>query len=285
MNIKDDCVHCIVGQIDKALNLLNPSEEKTAFIKQEVLKKSKSFSFNHTPPYVARDVYEFLASELNMDDPLESIKQKSIEEAKKFIPFVKKQIQSSDDKLLAAIKTSVAGNVIDFGAKEQFDLKAEIQKIYETDFAIDDYEKFKQRLLSVDELLILGDNCGENVLDKVLIQSLNELYPNLTIYYATRGKPIINDTTMREAKELEIDKICNLIDSGVDTPGLEISRASKEFKEIFDRQKLILAKGMGNFECLESSNDERIFFLFKVKCNVVANSIKQNIGEIVMKNG
>lgn len=285
MNIKDDCVHCIVGQIDKALNLLNPSEEKTAFIKQEVLKRSKSFSFNHTPPYVARDVYEFLASELNMDDPLESIKQKSIEEAKKFIPFVKKQIQSSDDKLLAAIKTSVAGNVIDFGAKEQFDLKAEIQKIYETDFAIDDYEKFKQRLLSVDELLILGDNCGENVLDKVLIQSLNELYPNLTIYYATRGKPIINDTTMREAKELEIDKICNLIDSGVDTPGLEISRASKEFKEIFDRQKLILAKGMGNFECLESSNDERIFFLFKVKCNVVANSIKQNIGEIVMKNG
>lgn len=285
MNITNDCVECIKGQINKALVTLDIEEKKAASINAEVLKRSCSFSQDHTPPFVARDVYEYLASEIGREDPLESIKQESIQSALSFVPFIEKKIRASDDKLFTAIKASVAGNVIDFGAKEQFSLEEEITKVFDTNFAINDYQSLKNKIEEFDDILILADNAGENVFDKILIKIIKRLYPNKHITYATRGKPIINDITTKEALQVGIDTFATVISSGVDTPGLEVERASSEFLDIYKKAPLIIAKGMGNYECLESYNDKRIFFLFKVKCNVVASHLNQEIGEIILKRG
>ncbi len=285
MNITNDCVECIIGQIDKALVLLNVDENKSNTIKKAILEKSKSFCFNKTPPYVAKDVYEYLAMQINSNDPLEELKQQSIQNAIEFLPFVHKKIENSQDKLFTAIKASVAGNVIDFGAKEQFSLEDEINKVFETNFAVDDYKTLKENIEEKKSILILADNAGENVFDKILIKTIKQLYPDKDLTYATRGKPIINDITTKEALQIGIDKYAKVISSGVDTPGCELSRASKEFLEIFNNSELIISKGMGNYECLESKNNNKIFFIFKVKCNVVADSINKNIGDIILKRG
>ncbi len=285
MNITHDCVECIIGQITKATHLLECEKTLSQEIQNEVLKRSKEFSFEHTPPWVARDVYEYLAKKTNLQDPLENIKQTSIETALTFVPFVHEKISKEEDKLFTAIKASVAGNVIDFGAKEQFDLKDEIQNVFNTNFAINDYDLLKKSLEKIDKLMVLADNSGENVFDKILLETIAELYPHINLFYATRGKPIINDITIKEAYQIGIDKVASIIDSGVDTPGLEISRANQQFNELYKTMPLIIAKGMGNFECLEAAKDSRIFFLFKVKCNVVSNVIQQDIGSIILKNG
>ncbi|MCK9337813.1 MAG: ARMT1-like domain-containing protein [Arcobacteraceae bacterium] len=282
MNIQNDCVACIVGQIDKALDLLDVPQALADEIKQEVKEYSKSFSFSYTPPFIAKDVYAYLASRLNLSDPLETIKQQSIEKATELLPYIYKMIDKSDDKLFASIKASVAGNVIDFGAKEQFCLTNEVLSIFEKDFAINHYDILSQQILKADTILVLGDNSGENVFDKVLLQTIKNLYPSKELFYATRGKPIINDITTKEAYQVGIDAYATIVDSGVDTPGLDLSRASDEFKKLFFEIPLIIAKGMGNYECLEQLCDERIFFLFKVKCNVVASSIDKEIGDIVL---
>mgnify|MGYP000665638179 CR=1 FL=1 len=285
MNITRDCVECIIGQISKATTQLSCNEELSIQIIDEVKTRSKDFSYNHTPPWVARDVYEHLALKTNMTDPLEDIKQDSIKAALKFVPFIKDKLHNSKDKLFIAIKASVAGNVIDFGAKEQFDLKNEIENVFDTDFAINDYNILKKRLNNINKLMILADNSGENVFDKILLETINEIYPNIKLYYTTRGKPIINDITTKEAYQIGIDSVATIIDSGVDTPGLELSRSNVDFVDLYNSMPLIISKGMGNFECLESSNDNRIFFLFKVKCNVVSDSIKKDIGSIILKRG
>lgn len=285
MNITNDCVHCIIGQIDKAIDHLKLDEQQAKEIQKEVLKKSNSFSFEHTPPYVAREVYEYLAEQTSCSDPLEKIKQASIENALTFVPFIEKKIRQSEDKLFTAIKAAVAGNVIDFGAKEQFSLEQEINKVFHTDFAINDYKKLAQKIEEKNNILILSDNAGENVFDKILIKIITRMYPEKKITYATRGKPIINDITTKEALQIGIDKFANVISTGVDTPGLEIARASTTFRNIFEKADLIISKGMGNFECLESQKDARIFFLFKVKCNVVAHAIQKEVGDIILKQG
>lgn len=285
MNITNDCVTCIVGQIDKAIAVLDLDEALAKEIKEEVLLRSKDFSFKQTPPLVAKDVYEYLAQRIGNCDPLEKIKQASIQYASQFVPFIEKKIRQNDDKLFTAIKAAVAGNVIDFGAKEQFCLEEEINKVFDTNFAINDYATLHKSIEKHDNILILADNAGENVFDKILIKIIKRLYPEKSITYATRGKPIINDITTKEALQIGIDKFANVISTGVDTPGLELQRASESFKKVFDNAPLIIAKGMGNYECLESLGDKRIFFLFKVKCNVVAQSISQEIGEIILKRG
>ncbi len=116
-----------------------------------------------------------------------------------------------------------------------------------------------------------------------MIRTIKQIYQNKTITYATRGKPIINDITTREALQVGIQKYATVISSGVDTPGCELSRASKEFVNIFNKTEVIISKGMGNFECLEATKDSRIFFIFKIKCNVVANYINKKLGDIILK--
>ncbi len=145
MNITNECVSCIVGQIDKATKLLNLNEELSKEIMEEVNKRSLNFNFNETPPFVAKDVYEYLALKTNMKDPLEDLKQESIKKAISYIPLIEKKIVESKDKLFTAIKAAVAGNVIDFATTKEFCLDKEINSIFDTNFSIDDYEVFKKR--------------------------------------------------------------------------------------------------------------------------------------------
>lgn len=285
MNITNTCVTCIIGQIEKATKLLNLDETLATEIMKEVKEKALNFDFSKTPPLVAKEVYELLAYKTNLNDPLEELKQASIKNALNYQEIVNNEIKTSQDKLFTAIKGAVAGNVIDFAVTREFSLEEEINSIFHTDFSINDYKSFKEKLENSNSLLILSDNAGENVFDKILIKTIKELYPKIQITYATRGKAIINDITIKEALQIGIDKYCKVISSGVDTPGLEKSQASKEFMQLFNKAPLILSKGMGNFECLESYKDNRIFFLYKVKCEVVANKIGQEVGEIVLKRG
>jgi len=285
MNITNECVKCIVGQIDKATKLLNLEKELSLEIMNEVEKRALSFSFKETPPLVAKDVYEYLALKTGLEDPLEKLKQESIKKATSYLPLIEEKIQNNEDKLFTAIKAAVAGNVIDFATTKEFCLDEEINSIFHTDFAINDYKLFKQKLETSNELIILSDNAGENVFDKILVKTIANLYPKIKIYYATRGKAIINDITTKEAFQIGIDKYCEVISSGVDTPGLEKKQADKNFLKLFHNSPLVLSKGMGNFECLESYKDDRVFFLFKVKCEVVANQVSRNLGEIILKRG
>lgn len=285
MNITNECVRCIVGQIDKATKLLNLEEKLSAEIMKEVEKRASNFSFKDTPPFVAKDVYQYLAYKTGIKDPLETLKQESIKKATSYVPLIEKKLKNSEDKLFTAIKAAVAGNVIDFATTKEFCLDEEIDNIFHTNFAINDYKIFKEELEKTKELVILSDNAGENVFDKILVKTIKELYPKVKIYYATRGEAIINDITIKEALQIGIDKYCEVISSGVDTPGLEKKQADKKFLELFHTVPLVLSKGMGNFECLEAYKDSRVFFLFKVKCDVVANQISRNLGEIVLKKG
>lgn len=285
MNITNECVECIVGQIDKATKLLKLETKLSKEIMKEVETRAMKFSFDETPPLVAKDVYEYLALKTGLQDPLKNLKQESIKKAQTYVPLIEKKIEENDDKLFTAIKAAVAGNVIDFATTKEFSLDEEINSIFDTNFSINDYKIFKDELKKTDALIILSDNAGENVFDKILIKTIKILYPKLKIYYATRGKAIINDITTLEAKQIGIDNYCEVVSTGVDTPGLEKKRASSEFMKLFEKTPLVLSKGMGNFESLESYKDKKIFFLFKVKCGVVANKIKRNLGEIILKRG
>ena len=283
MKLSNECIDCIKGQITKACVSMGLNKELTKEIEDEITNQSENFDNSKTPPFVVKEVYEYLAKKSGVCDPLEHVKQNSIKEALTYVPFIENKINSSKDKIFTAIKAAVAGNVIDFASKEQFDLKEEISKIFEKNFAINDFDKFLSILENHQELLILADNAGENVFDKILIKTIKNIYPDLKITYATRGKAIINDITIKEALQIGIDKYATVVSSGVPTPGLELSLVSNEFNAIFQSAPLILSKGMGNYESLEDTLDKRVFFLFKVKCNVVAKHVNESLGEIIFK--
>ena len=283
MKIEQTCVECIINQSLKVANAIGADKNLENSLLSNVKELSKDFSFKLSPPEVASDVYEKMSLIANKTDLYEKQKDDATKHALSFVPFLKDKLKNSQDKLLSATKIAVAGNVIDLAAQVEFDLTKEIENIFHTDFALNDFSILKDELSKAKEIVVLGDNVGEHIFDYIFIETLKELYPKLTISYFVRGNPIINDVTIKEAKEANFDKLCNLIDSKVNTPGFVYSRASKEAQKLFDNADLVISKGMGNYECLSPSHRENICFLLKVKCDVVASSLSQNVGDIICK--
>jgi len=283
MLIDEVCVGCIINQSVKVADALNASDELASKLTSTVQELSKDFSYQQNPPEIASYVYEKMAEIANKKDLYDEVKALSTKKALSFVPLLKEKLSTSDNKLLTATKIAVAGNVIDLAAAVEFDLDEELKKIFHTDFACDDFTEFNQALCDAKNVVILGDNVGEHIFDYMFVEVLKELYPDVNYTYMVRGNPIINDVTMKEARECGFDKLCNLVDSGVNTPGFAYSRANEKAKKLFDNADLVISKGMGNYECLSPSHRKNICFLLKVKCGVVANSLGQEIGDIVCK--
>jgi uncharacterized protein with ATP-grasp and redox domains len=179
---------------------------------------------------------------------------------------------------LSTKKNQVAGNIIDFGTphgQKDNSLLDVIEHAVESDICMDAFEAFEQRAREAELILYLGDNCGEAVLDRLLIEQL----PSDKVVYAVRGRPILNDITPTEVPQVGMDRVCRVVDNGSDVPGTILEQCSPEFRELFDRADMIISKGQGNFETLQESGRE-IFFLMKVKCSVVAEETGLPLGSI-----
>jgi len=283
MLIDKACVSCIINQSVKVADAINATSSLKENLTLTVENMSRDFSFENNPPEIAADVYEKMALIANKTDLYDEVKELSTKKARSFVPLLKEKLLSSDNKLLTATKIAVAGNVIDLAAEVEFDLEEELSKIFETDFSHNDFEDLESNVKNAKNVVVLGDNVGEHIFDYMFIETLKELYPNADYHYFVRGNPIINDVTMKEAKEAGFDSLCNLIDSGVNTPGFAYSRATTEAQELFDNADLVISKGMGNYECLSPSHRKEICFLLKVKCGVVADSLEREIGDIICK--
>ena len=283
MTIDEACVGCIINQSVKVANAIHASASMADELKSTVTKMSESFSYDDTPPEIASYVYEKMAQIANKADLYDEVKELSTKKALSFVPLLKKELTNSKNKLLTATKIAIAGNVIDLAAEVEFDLKEELEKIFHTEFGHDDFSVFAQKLSSAKSVLIVGDNVGEHIFDYMLIETLSELYPESKFYYMVRGNPIINDVTLKEATEAGFEKICEVVDSGVNTPGFTYNRANDYSRELFDTVDLVISKGMGNYECMSPPKREGICFLLKIKCGVVAASLQKEIGDIVCK--
>jgi len=283
MNIDEACISCIINQSIKVADAINADKELKRELTSTVELMSKAFSFSNNPPEIAADVYEKMSSIANKTDLYDEVKALSTKKALSFVPLLRERLEMSEEKLLTATKIAVAGNVIDLAAAVDFDLEEELLSIFDTAFAHNDFASMKTTLENARKVVILGDNVGEHIFDYMFIETLKELYPNAEYAYFVRGNPIINDVTLKEAKEAGFESLCELVDSGVNTPGFAYSRANDYAKKLFDEADIIISKGMGNYECLSPSHRDNICFLLKVKCNVVANSLKKEVGDIICK--
>ncbi|MDY0195676.1 MAG: ARMT1-like domain-containing protein [Sulfurovaceae bacterium] len=275
MNIKSDCIVCLMNQALKVTKLLELDDTTSKKILDRTAQILIEHDFSCTPPQIAKVIYQAISDITGDEDPVLRAKERATSEALRVDTSF---VQTIND----AIKMAVIGNVIDFGAQNQFGLSEMIQHHFEKDFAIDDFDVFEQELQKAKEIVIIGDNVGEHVFDKLLIETIKKHY-DLKVYYFVRTKPIINDVTPKEAKIMS--GCADIIDTGIETPGFEIHKANAVSREIFGRADIVIAKGMGNFESLYQVAKRPIYYLFIVKCNVVADAIGQDIKSMIFKRG
>ncbi|WP_456382244.1 damage-control phosphatase ARMT1 family protein [Hydrogenimonas sp.] len=285
MKMTPTCITCIFSQGLRVCETLEVDDETTKRVLEAVGCDIPGWSYDETPPQVAARVYPMIGNILGTDDIYRDSKREAVEHARAFLPYVEAMIERSVDRFHAALKAAVAGNVIDLAATERFDLEEEVARVFDTPFAIDDSGRLREMLAEAKRVLVIGDNAGEHLFDKILMATLRELFPQIRLGYVVRGVPIINDVTRKEAEEAGIDEVAEIVDSGVDTPGLDPSRMSDEMRRRYEEADLIISKGMGNYESLNDVSTRPTFHLLKVKCRVVAASLGREVGDIICYEG
>jgi uncharacterized protein with ATP-grasp and redox domains len=272
-----ECLPCFLRQALEAAKLADADRKTQKKILDEVARALPGFSLDLTPPEIARTVYGIVEKRTSGIDAYKKIKQKSNSMAMELYPRLKKEIGASEVPLLSAVRLAVAGNVIDYGVPHIFDIEEEVEECLDKDFAIFDFDEFRGRVVKARNVLYILDNAGEIVFDRILVEELGG-----SVVCAVREKPIINDVTMDDARQVGLDKVAKVISSGSDIPGTVIEKSSKEFLRIYKNADVIISKGQGNYETL-ADEEMPIFFIFKAKCPVVARHLNCKVGDIILK--
>jgi uncharacterized protein with ATP-grasp and redox domains len=212
-------------------------------------------------------------------DPYAAVKAASTREALRLYPRLRALAVEDGDRLERAVRIAIAGNKIDFAPGTYFDVEQTLESILSQPFGINDMVALREALSEARSVLCLGDNAGETVFDRVLIEALD-----VPVTYAAKDGPILNDATVEDALAAGLDEVAEVVSTGSDAPGTILARCSAPFRRLYEEADLIIAKGQANYETL-SAGGERLFFLLKVKCPVTARDVGAPVDSIVLKQG
>ena len=221
-----ECIPCFFKQALDAARLAKANEKTKKRIMCELAAILPKFSLDASPPEMGMIIYRLVRNATGKKDPYKEIKDKSNKFALKFYPLLKEKIRCAKDPLLTSIELAIAGNIIDYGVKNTLNVDKELKKILqEEDKIIKNenkqlfcYKGFKDTLKMANAILYLGDNAGEIVFDKILIEEIKSINKGADIIYAVKEKPIINDALKQDAYFCVIDKIARVISNGLDAP-------------------------------------------------------------------
>ncbi len=282
----DECKDCLLGSLEKLKTQYALSEEQGIWLKTELDSYVSSIDETTKMPSIAAELHAILRKISGIKDPYKKEKEISNALALKMHDKLYAHCISSEDSWLEALKLSIAGNVMDYisvpdlyGKEEEY-FNASLDKIFQHGIVTPaEVEKLRKAMAKAKNILFIGDNAGEIVMDKIFLRIIN--HPNIT--YAVRGDYILNDATLEDAEKIGIQKYAKLINNGDNAPSTILERTSAEFQQAFQEADLILSKGQGNFEGLMHTKDERIFFLLMAKCAVIATKLNVALKDIVVK--
>lgn len=270
-----DCMACFVRQSLDAARLISPDSDVHEHILRDVLRWAADMDLNIPPPVLGQRIHRRLRQLTGVADPYGAAKEEMNRLALNLLPELKAEVDRAADPLQTALRFALAGNTIDMGMNSRIsesDVRRAIRKAASAPLP-GSLSRFKQDAARAREILYLADNAGEIVFDRLLIEQLGTQRVTL----AVRGGPVLNDATMADAMAAGLHELVRVIDNGSDAPGTILEDCHADFIRYFNDADMIISKGQGNFETL-SGAPHPIYFLFKVKCAVIADHIGQPAG-------
>ena len=268
MKVLPDCYTCAMRQAVSAARLATDDVFLQHQCASEAGRIISRTSMEMTPPEAGEELYAAVRRICDVDDPFREQKQKQNKAVEDLLPWLRETVANADDPLGMAIRLAIAGNAVDPGAQESFDLEQSVMEAVGREDDLDDLIAMEAAIADADNVLLVADNCGEIVFDLILLEALRDAGCS-RIAVAVRSGPIINDVTAVEAREVGIDSLAEIIESGMVMPGTLLSKATPDFIEAFEAADLVISKGQGNWETLEDCERE-VFFLLQAKCPGVA---------------
>lgn len=269
MRLNPYCMCCQINKQEENIRSFEDEEKKIIYMKK-ILRRFADAEPDESAPAISLE-FKHLFSEF-WGQPLEdyteikkdfNLLMLNLEEK------LRRMIRSSGDPLESALLHARIGNYIDFAALSHVD-KEQMLSMIESEnkdpLDKEEYAHFRSDMASAKSLVYLLDNCGEIVIDKLAIEILKELYPQVEITAVVRGLPIVNDATMEDAEMCGLTDIVHVAGNGSGICGTALNDINAETLSLLNNADVIIAKGQGNFETLNGCG-LNIYYLFLCKCD------------------
>lgn len=262
MRIIESCAECLY---DKQKHLTED---------ERYLKEIKDIIDNRgeddTSPYLVYRFNKVYEKYFGRQTPYKEIKKKYNDLVLSMEDSVRNRIEASEDPLVKALLYGRVGNYIDFGAMNHVDEKtflSLLDRVEWDDKDLDVIQSFVDQCKRARNFLLIADNCGEIVLDKLFLEQLHKRFPELMIDVLVRGGEVLNDATEEDAEYVGINELARIISNGLPIAGTVYAMLPDSAKEVVNQADVILAKGQGNYESL-SKQGRHIFYSFLCKCEL-----------------
>ena len=276
--MRHECYFCHIRTIEKLIDKFKPDEKVAQDFILSVHKLIES-NWNLSNPHMATEIHRMAKDHLHNTNLYAEEKLKANALLLKEYPHWQTIVNESHNPFFTAAKLSVIGNIIDYGAQSvKDDISGQINSFFRKDLKVDMTLELHNEINKAKNILYLADNCGEIVFDKLFIETMN--HPNIT--FAVRGKPVINDATLEDARQVGLDKVCRVISNGFDAPSTLLEFCSDEFAHAYNNAELVISKGQGNFEGLMESRHPNEFFLLIAKCRPIADLLGVSKNDMVV---
>ncbi|HVP94165.1 MAG TPA: ARMT1-like domain-containing protein [Methanoregulaceae archaeon] len=279
MKLDDRCYDCLLSRVRLECSLCKADPECTRDIVQscaELLSRLRDTKKTH--PQIASAVHRHAYGILGCDDPFTELKIQSNREAMEVCRQVRPRLCSFRDLVLA----SIIGNTYDYGVKAHTVTKNFLgffEKSFAGGLTIDDTDKIKPLTRRV---VYFTDNCGEIVFDRLLLEFLHSKGAEITL--VLREAPILNDATLSEAEELNLEHfVTRITTTGLGSElGVRLECAPAVLEKALAECTLIISKGMANYESLSLyDNLPPVAYFMSVKCEPVAEEVGVPRGSMV----
>lgn len=269
--LKSVCVSCMLKSRINQFPEDAPEEKKVEYMTR-VLKELGEMKDAHGPVLATRNIMKLQAELFGIKQDYSELKSKFNQFVMEKVSFLQSEIDRADDSLKRAIQYGIVGNYIDFAVMEHVDEKHLEQLFIDASkYSLDEgtYQSMKQDICNAEKIVYLLDNCGEIVIDKLIMEQIMRLNPKAKITAVVRGQEAMNDATIEDAEQVGLTEVARVIGNGSDILGTCLKYISEEARRVIDEADVILSKGQGNFETLVGY-DKNIYYIFLCKCEMIA---------------
>ena len=269
MKLNAECMLCLLKRHIATAETVGTEEQVTAFAR-DLMRLLAGGPEEQSAPFYTPGITKLFTEHLGLaDDRYAEEKESSNRFFLERIDQIRALVTESDDPLYAGLQCAILGNYIDFSALQgevSFEKLDEMLSLAK-DFRVDEgtFEALRRNLEQGRELLYLTDNAGEIGFDRIFLETIHGLYPDLAITVCVRGGPTQNDATRADAAVVGMP--FPVIDNGTRIPGTVLELASEDLKAALKRSDVVIAKGQANVETLlDTGHGYNIYYAFLVKC-------------------
>lgn len=272
IRLNPECITCLLNKYLSKIPDGIDTELKLTYM-QKVLKLISDADWQKSAPEITSEISEIQYKLLGIKDDFTEVKKYFNSLMLSLEAEIENTIKTNKNPLNSAISYAMLGNYIDFGAMQNVDeekLKKMLSDVHNISLDETESKNLKTDLKNAKKLIYITDNCGEIVLDKLLIKEILKEYPHISAEVLVRGANVLNDATVEDAKQVGLDTILPVYHNGNNIAGTCLSKIPQHISEKLENADVIIAKGQANFETLRYCG-KNIYYIFMCKCELFAN--------------